>query len=77
MVFTVRDNVATMGFLAGVRIEYGGVVDCKKEIEKGMKIMDNLGLAGSISLCYLACSDHKEGVVIAWSFRLRVVLSNH
>ena len=77
MVFTVRNNVATMGFLTGKRIEYGGVVYCKKKIEESVKIMNNLGFAGSISLCYLARPPAKIDVVIAWSFRLCVILSDH
>ena len=68
VVFTVRNNVSTMGFPSGVRIEYGGGVDCKKKIKKYVKIMNNLRLPGSIALCYLACPDAKEGVVIAWCF---------
>ena len=76
MVFTVGDNVATMSFPAGKRIEYGSVVYFKKQIEESVKIMNNLGFAGSISFCYLSCPSAKIGVVIAWSFRLCVVLSN-
>ena len=68
VVFTIRNDVSTMGFLSEERIEYGGGVDCKKKIKKCVKIMNNLRLPGSIALCYLACPDAKEGVVIAWGF---------
>ena len=76
MVFTVGNNVATMGFPTGKRIEYGSVVYFKKKIEESVKIMNNLRFAGSISLCYLSRPPAKISVVIAWSFRLCVVLSN-
>ena len=68
VIFTIGDDMSTMGFPSRERIEYYGVVDCQKKIKKCVKIMNNLRLPGSIALCYLACPDAKEGVVIAWGF---------